>query len=111
MPWKPGIGSRIYQNVGRKGYELEEKDKQRLTKLLLIGIKLGEKMAQGEATIKEQMAYGNIEKLVLKLLDKFVPSKLQGDFREEIDLSAQVQLDNETQKLLKDFITWRKSKL
>ena len=108
MPFKKGVAT---PGAGRKGYELEDKEKQRLRTLLLIGIKLGEKMASGEATIKEQMAYGNIEKLVLKLLDKFVPSKLQGDFKEEIDFSAQVQLGNVTQKLLKDFISWRKAKL
>lgn len=108
MPFQKG--NKLSVGKGR-GYELDEQGKQKLRNLLKRGLILGEKMAKGEASIKEQLAYGNIEKLVLKILDKFVPSKLHEEHTGEIDISETVSLDAKTQLLLKDFITWRKEKV
>ena len=95
---------------GKKTYELDQKDVDSLKALVRRGIFLGKKMAKGNATIKEQMSYGNIEKMVLKGLDKFIANKNTVDVSGELDVNEKVELDKTTQDLLKEFITWRKAK-
>ena len=109
MPFQPG--NQLGRNQGRKGFELEEAERRKLKALLKIGINLGMKMAKGTASIKEQMAYGNIEKLILKILDKFAATKTQEDGKLELEVNQTIELDEKTQKLVEDFIKWRKQSL
>ena len=108
MPFQKG--NQLGREKGR-GYELNEIEKNKLRTLLKKGLYLAEKIAKSEATIKEQMAYRNIEKLVLKILDKFVPNKTALDVTGGLNVNEIIKIDSETQKLLDEFIIWRKSKL
>ena len=60
---------------GRKGYEYEEAQLKKMKETLDWAFELAEKMRKGKATIKEEMAYGNLEKMVLKIMDKLHANK------------------------------------
>lgn len=107
MPFRKGVAT---PGAGRKGYELEFRDKKRLERLLISGIKLVEKMEKGEASIKEQMAYGNIEKMVLKIMDKFVATKTHEENPgvETINIYSATEEDK---KEWQEYLKWKKAKI
>ena len=73
MPFKKG--NKLAKGFGRKGYQYEQDELKRMRTLYRKGLTLMEKMIDGKATIKEEMAYGNVEKAILKIMDKFHATK------------------------------------
>lgn len=110
MPWQKGIGGKIYPNVGRRGFELEEKEKRRLKRLLAGYLTLAEAIKNKTATENQIKAFERLNKLGMKILDKFAATKTQEEFSGELDLNQRMELDEKTKQLIEEFVSWQKSK-
>jgi hypothetical protein len=77
MPWEKGVGSRKYGNpgAGRKGYEYEQEQLEKMKKELSQFLVLTEKIRTGKATEKDIAAYQLISKPICKMMDKLHANK------------------------------------
>jgi len=88
---------------GRKGYEFEKEQLERMKKLLDGILTLAEKILKGKATRKQIEYYDKLMKLALKIMDKIHANRqhIEGEIRGEIETEIKL-------KDLKDYIKWRK---
>lgn len=70
MPWQKGIGSRIYKNVGRKGYDVEKEQLDKMSGAVDLDLVLLAKIQNGTATKKEIAAFQVVKERITKYLDK-----------------------------------------
>lgn len=103
MPFEKG--NQLAKGKGRKGYQYELEELKIMRKLFRKGLSLIEKMADNKASIKEAMAYGNIEKAILKIMDKFHANKQFIELSGEI--TEKVEIDKKS-LAYKNFLKWRK---
>ena len=68
MPFEPGIGSKIYENVGRKGYEIEQAQLEQMTGLLGKYLKVIDRILEDKESdrdIKKIQLLGNDVRAIL----------------------------------------------
>jgi len=75
MPFEKGIGSKIYENVGRKGYELERDQLEKMRSLVDKDLKLVGKIYEGKATKKDFEKLAAVQARIAKYLDKLHAAK------------------------------------
>lgn len=73
MPWKKGHPK--IPGEGRKGYEYEEKQLLRMRNIFNGGLTLIEKLLKGKPTMQERMRYEDLQKTILKIMDKLHANK------------------------------------
>jgi hypothetical protein len=85
MPWQKGIGSRIYKDVGRKGYEVEQAQLEKMKTVLNGVIELSESVINKKKKITKErkedlrllLPFAN------KIMDKLHASKTDIGFDED----------------------------
>lgn len=92
MPWQKGIGGKIYANTGRKGYEYEKDQLERMKRLLNRYLTLSETvMDSTEKGIKvrktQKEAHERLQAFILKISDKLHANK------NSIDLTGSIQIE------------------
>lgn len=93
MPWEKGVGSKIYENVGRKGFELEQAQLERMRKILDKDLKMMERLQNdGEITANEKDKLAALQARVLKIYDKLHATKEH----REVSGSLEVSIEPET---------------
>ena len=70
MPLKKGIGSKIYPNTGRKGYEWEDNHLKEMREGITIWLQLIKKVLTGKATAADYAKLAAISADMRKILDK-----------------------------------------
>ena len=69
-------GNKLAKGHGRKGFEIEDKQRKEMEKLLSKYLVLAAKIGNGkELDVKELIAFNRLEKLVLKIADKLHANK------------------------------------
>ena len=102
MPFQKGhrlsVGNK---GGGRKGYEFEKKQMEKMRKILNKALVLTEKILSNKATIKEAMAYENSLRMVLKIMDKIHANKkyLEADISGELPFKiVEIKREEEEKK-------------
>lgn len=94
---------------GRKGYEYEKEQIDKMRDILNKVLVLAEKLADGTITQKERLAFLDLTKVAMKIMDKLHANQqyLIGEFKSEVE----IELDKEEEKLLNKLIKKRKEKI
>jgi len=78
MPFEKGHKLNVGSNRGgRKGYEWESKQQEKMISLLNKFLILTEKIHNGKATKKQAEAFDRLKPVILKILDKLHASKTE----------------------------------
>jgi hypothetical protein len=80
MPFEKGIGSKIYKNVGRKGYEYEKAQLEEMRKVFNKDLKIASKFQEAkEFNPLEEKKLQVLSSRALKYADKLHASKSETD--------------------------------
>jgi hypothetical protein len=94
MPFNKENASKYGKLGGRKGYEYEAEQLEKMQKILNKALVLTEKVMNAKATIKEARAYENSIRMVLKVMDKLHANRQAIDIFHEIkDFLTEEQID------------------
>jgi hypothetical protein len=75
MPWQKGENWNGQPGPGRKGFELEEAEKEKMRGIVNISLKKLQKIQSGKATKKEMAEWATVSGTVNKIIDKFAANK------------------------------------
>ena len=108
MPWKKGIAT---PGAGRPGYEYEAEQLALMKEELSQFLALTKKIREGVATKAEIEAFQIINKPVCKMMDKLHANKimLSGDRENPVNSIFSVEMDEQTKKMVQEFVEWRKT--
>lgn len=106
MPFEKGIGSKIYKNVGRKGYEYEQETLTKMRDLLNKDLNIAKDIQSGELDETKLKKLNVLQARMLKIMDKLHASKTETEFSGEVEVRA----DESTLQAAKEFIEkWKAS--
>ena len=112
MPFKEG--NQLAKDKGRKGYEFEEKNLERMTRMLEKYLKLVEQVLDDKDNNENLNAYAKLSTIgadMRKILDKLHASKTESDTRISGSIEEILKVDSETQAFINEYKNWRKAKL
>lgn len=79
MTFVKGVGSKIYKNVGRKGFEWEQAQLEQMRKILGKDLKILERLQDENITPEDEKRLQLAQSRILKIMDKLHVSKTQTD--------------------------------
>lgn len=79
MPFQKGVGSKIYENVGRKGFELEQEQLEKMRKIVSKDLLVVEKIYDGKAKEIDFKRLQALQVRISKYLDKLHTNRQQTD--------------------------------
>ena len=96
MPWEKGHIP--FKEGGRKGFELEEAEKEKMNGIVKISLIKLKKIQEGKATKKEIADWQAVSGTVNKILDKFAANKT--DVKVSGDEDSPLRLNVDINKIL-----------
>lgn len=100
MPFEKG--NKLAKGIGRKGYEYETQQLNKMRIILNKALALTEKIMSGKASFKEAIAYEDSIRIVLKIMDKLHANRqeMKLDIEGEIKETQIRELVLTTRKIL-----------